>query len=240
MIHGGAPTKARRARHLRAKRISRANRAINIMVAVPFSIHARDAHCCEVQHNNVRQTQSAIAAPSIANDNVRVDSRIKGFDYYSGFRRELVDYATMFVRDRARGEDVVQEAFLRLETSIAEDRPIKEPLSYLRRIVRNLCLDWLRRFSIERAYFDSEYPPETIVEDRPNPEEAFCSQQELRLVMKAISELPERTRIAFELHRFEGWKLKDIAARLDISVALTHSLIFDGLKDCRRRLAIEA
>lgn len=160
----------------------------------------------------------------------------KSFDHYFVYRRELIDYATAIVGDRARGEDVVQEAYLRLGSTVA-DRSIEEPVGYLRRIVRNLALDWVRRLSLERTYFDSEYPAESIAEDRPNPEQALSTQDDLRLVMAAMSELPERTRTALELHRFQGWKLKDIAAHLGISVALTHRLVFDGLDHCRKRLA---
>ncbi|MGE0626803.1 MAG: sigma-70 family RNA polymerase sigma factor [Hyphomicrobiaceae bacterium] len=160
----------------------------------------------------------------------------KSFDHYFVHRRELVDYATAIVGDRARGEDVVQEAFLRFGTATI-DRTIEEPIGYLRKIVRNLALDWVRRLSLERACFDSEFPAETIAEDRPNPEQALSARDELRLVMAAMAELPDRTRTALELHRFHGWKLKDIAAHLDISVGRAHSLVYDGLEHCRKRLA---
>ncbi|WP_366007161.1 sigma factor-like helix-turn-helix DNA-binding protein [Nitrobacter sp.] len=43
-----------------------------------------------------------------------------------------------------------------------------------------------------------------------------------------------------ELHRFEGLTLTDIAARLGISVARAHSLVYEGLEYCRKRLARES
>jgi RNA polymerase sigma-70 factor (ECF subfamily) len=52
-----------------------------------------------------------------------------------------------------------------------------------------------------------------------------------------MAELPERTRIALMMHRFDGFKLRDIAAHLGISVALAHALVYEGLEHCRRRLA---
>jgi RNA polymerase sigma-70 factor (ECF subfamily) len=55
--------------------------------------------------------------------------------------------------------------------------------------------------------------------------------------MEAMAELPERTRIALMMHRFDGFKLRDIAAHLGISVALAHALVYEGLEHCRRRLA---
>ncbi|MDH4980714.1 sigma-70 family RNA polymerase sigma factor [Hyphomicrobium sp. D-2] len=158
------------------------------------------------------------------------------FDQYLLHRGELVDYATAIVGDRAGGEDIVQDAFIRLR-SMAADRTIDEPLGYLRRIVRNLALDWVRRLSFERRLFDGEQASATVAADNPTQEQALSSRDDLRLLMQAVAELPERTRIALELHRFHGWKLKDIADHLGISPALAHNLVYEGLDHCRQRLA---
>ena len=161
---------------------------------------------------------------------------IKNLDNYLAQRIELVNYATTILGDRSRGEDVVQEAFLRLTTTAA-DRAVEEPIGYLRRIVRNLSLDVIRRISLERKYFNSAVPTETIIEDRPSQEATLAHRQELLIVLKAMDELPERTRIALEMYRFDEKKLKDIAIHLGISIALTHSLIFAGVEHCKKRLA---
>jgi RNA polymerase sigma-70 factor (ECF subfamily) len=158
---------------------------------------------------------------------------------YLSHRSELVDYATAIVGDRGRGEDVVQEAFLRLRSSSA-DRPLDEPLGYLRRIIRNLAIDWVRRLASEGRFLAPSLICDTIAEDRPSQEDAIIKRDELRIVMEAMAELPERTRTALELHRFDGLKLKDIAARLGISVALAHTLVYEGLEHCHRRLARES
>lgn len=160
----------------------------------------------------------------------------ENLDHYLAQRVELINYATSIVGDRARGEDVVQEAFLRL-TSSAANRSLKEPAGYLRRIVRNLALDWIRRIAFERKHFGVAMSDDAFVEDRPSQEMVLAHRQELRIVIAAMTELPDRTRIALEMHRFEGLKLKDIAAHFDISVALAHSLVFTALDHCRKRLA---
>ena len=63
---------------------------------------------------------------------------------------------------------------------------------------------------------------EGVAEDRPSPEAEAVGRGELRAVQAALLELPERTRIALEMHRFGGATLKDIADFLDISVGLAH------------------
>ena len=54
--------------------------------------------------------------------------------------------------------------------------------------------------------------------------------------MEALGDLPERTRIACEMHRFGGAKLREIAIYLKISVPLAHKLVADGIDHCRERL----
>jgi RNA polymerase sigma factor, sigma-70 family len=161
----------------------------------------------------------------------------KNIDEYILRRVELVDYATAIVGDRSRGEDVVQEAFIRLRAATADERVLEEPAGYLRRIVRNLALDWIRRIASERRHVDDAALAETVAQESPSPEDIVAGREELRIVMEALAELPERTRIALEMHRFDGCKLREIAERLGISVALAHKLVYDGLAHCRARLA---
>ncbi len=165
-----------------------------------------------------------------------MDYTDKNVRTYIAHRVELVDYATAIVGDRSQGEDVVQEAFLRMK-SAAAGRPLEEPAGYLRRVIRNLAIDWLRRTATESRRRDDAADFEAVAEDRPTQEDVVSHRDDLRVVMAAMAELPERTRIALEMHRFEGCKLKEIAAHLGISIALAHSLVYEGLEHCRKRLS---
>lgn len=156
---------------------------------------------------------------------------------YLSHRGKLVNYANTFLRDRAHAEDVVQEAYLRFDAA-ADQRPLGEPVAYLYRIVRNLALDGRRRLQRDRTRLvaGDEAGIADVAEDRPSPEAAAVARDELRVVGAAMAELPERTRVALELHRFGGCTFKEIAAHLDISVGLAHSLVVQGLEHCRERL----
>jgi RNA polymerase sigma factor (sigma-70 family) len=150
-------------------------------------------------------------------------------------RAALVDYAARIVGGRESAEDVVQEAWLRLDTVVGTGR-LEHPLGYLYRVVRNAAFDRVRRASLETRHFDTDWAAESVAEDRPTPEDELQHRQELAIVMQALQELPTRTRIAVELHRFRNCKLKEIAEHLGISVALAHALVYDGLDHCRRRV----
>lgn len=158
-------------------------------------------------------------------------------ELYLAHRGELLDYASKIVGDRSQAEDVVQEAYLRFDAAAAERR-VAEPLSYLFRIVRNLSLDLRRRVGRDRHRLASvgDEAIGELPEARPSPEAEAASRQELRLLEAAMWELPERTRIALEMHRFGGRTVREIAAHLGISIGTAHTLVTQGLEHCRDRL----
>jgi len=159
-------------------------------------------------------------------------------DLYRQHRGALVDYASGIVGDRAHAEDLVQEAWLRLDSKAGREPP-REPLRYLYRIVRNLAFDASRRVSRERQIVVGETwdsAAQNGATDEPSPEAAALHRRELEQVMAAMAELPERTRLALEMHRIGGCKLKDIAAFLDVSLPMAHVLVAQGVEHCKRRL----
>ncbi|MCG8559818.1 MAG: sigma-70 family RNA polymerase sigma factor [Hyphomicrobiales bacterium] len=154
-------------------------------------------------------------------------------------RRALIDYASSITGSRAQAEDLVQEAWLRFDEA-SRGRFLEDAKGYLYRIVRNLALDQHRRLLRESrliAHDGIERAAETCHDAIPTPETVALFKDEIRCVMEAMAELPERTRIAFEMHRFGGATLKEIAAFLGISVSLAQILVTDGAEHCKQRLA---
>ena len=158
-------------------------------------------------------------------------------------RADLVQYATRILGSRSSAEDVVQEAYLRFARHAdggaapdARGDRILEPVRYLYRIVRNLAYDWGRRPNMPLAGDLDDGLLARAASTAPSPEEDLRWRQDLGRVERALDSLPERTRQAFELHRLGGVPLKDIAARLDISVTRTHQLIKTALTVCAAQL----
>jgi len=157
---------------------------------------------------------------------------------YVAHRGELVKYANGIVGDRAQAEDVVQEAYIRFSAAGGEQRqraPIVNPVGYLYRIVRNLAFDWVRRASAEATSPQSEQI-ERVANDAPTAEDVLFYRDELRVVAEALAELPERTRIAFNMVRLEGRTLQQVADRLGISVVRAHQLVREAVLHGSRKL----
>jgi RNA polymerase sigma factor (sigma-70 family) len=155
---------------------------------------------------------------------------------YSAHRQALTGYASGIVGDHARAEDVVQEAWLRFGTAMGKG-PLDEPVGYLYRIVRNLAVDCRRRMAREHIVVgESLSAAESVPDERGTPEAVAVAREDLRLLIDAMEELPERTRIAIEMRRIDGCKLKEIAARLGVSVPVAYQIVAEGLAHCRRRV----
>jgi len=167
---------------------------------------------------------------------VRQDAAI--LSLFMAHRSALVDYASGIVGSRAHAEDLVQEAWFRFDKAM-QGRFLDEPKGYLYRIVRNLALDGRRRMRRERSVVtgdDFDIAANRSSDGHPDPETVALYKDEFERVTTAIAELPERTRIALEMHRFGGCKLREIAEFLGISVPLAHILVAEGVQHCKRRL----
>ncbi|MDE1169146.1 MAG: sigma-70 family RNA polymerase sigma factor [Pseudomonas sp.] len=155
---------------------------------------------------------------------------------YLAHRTALVDYAANILGCRARAEDVVQEAWLRFGGRIEESLFISNPVGYLYRIVRNLAYDLTRRLATERRQPDSHEVLAQLPAATASPEREAAGQDELLALSEALAELPQRTRLAFEMHRLGGYTLQQVANTLGVSVGLAHQLVHDALSHCLARL----
>lgn len=160
---------------------------------------------------------------------------------YIEYRDELVEYASRLLQqDRAKAEDVVQEAWIRLSARHGQGVEILNPLHYMYSIVRNLALDVLQRRTRETVADTALAPYDTIPLEQPSAEDVVFHRNRLRVLAEAIAELPERTQIAFRMYRLEEKTLQVIADHLGISVARTFQLVRDAGAHATRRLLAQS
>lgn len=135
---------------------------------------------------------------------------------YRMYYRPLCLYALHYLNDSSRVEDVVQECFFSLfRTECAGEgasRNISSPKSYLYMMVRNRCLDILRK---EARHSDSERISE-VHEDIPEDELQEVSSMEARM-WTAIDSLPPKCREVFLMGQRDGMSYEEISESLGIS-----------------------
>jgi len=130
-------------------------------------------------------------------------------------------------------EDVAQETFLRVHRAAKRYRPQAKFTTWLYRIVVNLCLDVKRQ--AKRAPVELT---DAAVAAAGQPDNDPLEQRErVRLVRRAVANLPERQRLAVILHRYEGLSHREIAAVTGWSESAVESLLVRAYANLRKAFA---
>lgn len=153
-------------------------------------------------------------------------------------RTALLKAAAEITGCRSRGEDVVQDAYLRLTAISLNELPLKAKTSYVYNVVRNLAIDHYRKQGIEQKYFCSEEEG-WHVNSGATPDSICHDREMLNMVDVALSQLPKRTRYAFEMYRIHGKQQKEIAKELGVSPTLVNFMVRDALIHCKNVVAAE-
>ena len=149
-------------------------------------------------------------------------------------RTLLVNIAARITGCHARGEDVVQDAFFRVQSAPSITSSLKEQMGYLLRVVRNLAIDHYRKQALERRYCSHEDADLQQIVDNATPQDTHLHLSTLDVVEHALGELPTRTRYAFEMYRLHGVPQRVLALELGVSPTLVNFMIRNALVHCRR------
>lgn len=135
---------------------------------------------------------------------------------YERYEQPFLRTAIRMLGQQQEAEDAVQEAFLKLHRGIQNYKSGSRFSTYFFRILINSCYDILRkRSSASSREFDVNdlaHHPSDVTGLRVSMEEA-------------ISSLPERMRVCFELFAVEGLKMEEIAQVLEISIGTVKASI---------------
>ena len=155
-------------------------------------------------------------------------------DIFSGYYKDLVFFAYSFTREQQVAEDMVQDTFVRLWEDREQINVTVSLKSILLKTIQNKCIDWHRHRKIVGNH--SSY----IIHHSPVYEyntDSYLVRSEMEgVIEKALAQLPEKVREAYELHRFEGLKYKEIAARQDVSIRTVEVRISQALELLRTSL----
>jgi len=132
--------------------------------------------------------------------------------------------------DRARAEELTQEAFLRAWQKLSGFRHESAFSTWLYRLGVNTALMDLR---VRR---DEETADSETLEFAAGGEVPFCAAERGDL-QRAVSNLPPRARAVLVLHDVEGWKHEEIANELGMAVGSSKAQLHRARGLLRRVLA---
>jgi RNA polymerase sigma factor (sigma-70 family) len=115
-------------------------------------------------------------------------------------------------------EDLLHSAFIRL-SEYSSREAVENPSAFLVRTAANLAVDERRRLRVRRESPLGTSEMIEIADGQPLHSEVLAARERLTRVMAALESLGPRTREVFLMHRLDGLKYREIAARLGITVS---------------------
>jgi RNA polymerase sigma-70 factor (ECF subfamily) len=150
-----------------------------------------------------------------------------GGDFDNLFRcyyRPLCLYAIHYLTDVDAAEDIVQECFAQLWERLKRGDEVGDAKSYLYTMVRNRCIDSLKRNDI----VDKSVALEDVdIADDDDYEERSLLEAKM---WTAIDSLPEGCRRVLLLCKRDGMKYEEVAEQLGISVNTVKNQMAKALK----------
>ena len=145
----------------------------------------------------------------------------------------LVRFAYSIVHDEDTAQGLVQQAFIHLWENRASLDHVEQLTPYLTTMVRNQCLNFIKRE--KRNLKMADIPADAQTENTTENQVDMHDFEEQLII--ALSTLPVRCKMAFEYSRFENFTNKEIAHKMDISTKGVEALIGRALKSLRISLS---
>jgi RNA polymerase sigma-70 factor (ECF subfamily) len=135
------------------------------------------------------------------------------------YQARLLNFVCRTIGDRERGEDLVQEVFIRVYRHIHRFDRTKKFSTWIHTIASNLAKNELRNrarnplvlFQTIRQNWDDEDRPLEFEDRNTRPDDMYRRRHLRQLVEDAIVRLPEHHRQVFVLRELEGRPYEDIA-----------------------------
>ena len=146
-------------------------------------------------------------------------------DLLTSMPRHILFPVIHYLQDVDLSEDIVQESYAALWEKLQNGAHVINRKSYLYMMVRNRCLDHLRKKGIPTESL-KPYDTYGIIDDDDAQER---TQTEARM-WTAIDSLPEKCREVFIMSKRDGLKYEEIAEELGLSVSTVRNQISKALK----------
>lgn len=159
-------------------------------------------------------------------------------EIYTSYYKKSFFFAKSYVHDDLAAEDIASESLIKLWEKLKTEKiDYIEPL--LLTILKNKALDYLKHEEVKRTAFESmtdwhqqELSIRISTLESCDPNEIF-SDEVKSIIRETLKSLPEQTRRAFLLSRFENKSNKEIAGQMGISVKGVEYHISKTLKALR-------
>lgn len=154
---------------------------------------------------------------------------------YETTSSKLFGVAVRILRREDWAEEVLQDCYVSIWNNAGSYTPaLSAPMTWMTSIVRNRCLDWLRRprleVVLERDGEDGEDPLLAIASDEPGPLEALAQSADAKALAECLKRLDAKQRQAIMLAFFQGLSHSELAGHMRQPLGTVKTWVRRGLE----------
>jgi RNA polymerase sigma factor (sigma-70 family) len=160
--------------------------------------------------------------------------------FYTLNRSELIAHANRIVKDKAKAEEITQEALVKFMLAAPELASDSHALSYLHRTIENLCIDLFRAENRRPnlvALDDATAEVESTWQISGDHSLAISAAEDAAIIRQALSLLSPAERAALVMWEVEGRSTKEIAKELGIKESAVRHTVSRARASLRKVLS---
>ena len=160
--------------------------------------------------------------------------------FYTQNRSELLAHANRIVKDKAKAEEITQEALVKFMLAAPELSSDDHALAYLHRTIENLCIDLFRAENRRPnlvALDDSTAEIEAIWQANGDHSLALSAAEDAAIIRQAIALLSPAERAALVMWEVEGRSTSEIARELGIKESAVRHTVSRARASLRKILS---
>jgi RNA polymerase sigma factor (sigma-70 family) len=160
--------------------------------------------------------------------------------FYTQNRSELIAHANRIVKDKAKAEEITQEALVKFMLAAPELSSDSHALSYLHRTIENLCIDLFRAENRRPnlvALDEATAEVESAWQVSGDHSLAISAAEDAAIIRQALSLLSPAERAALVMWEVEGRSTKEIAKELGIKESAVRHTVSRARASLRKVLS---
>jgi len=154
---------------------------------------------------------------------------------------KLYGVALRILRRQDWAEEVLQECYVNIWNHAGDYAQAKSaPLTWMTSIVRNRCLDWLRRPRTEVTGEEYDVAVDAWQDDAPGPMEQLAASSEAAALARCLEQLEPKQRQSIMLAFFNGLSHSELASHLKQPLGTVKTWVRRGLERLKSCLGAAA
>ena len=159
-------------------------------------------------------------------------------ELYALTAAKLFGVALRILRRQDWAEDVLQECYVSIWNHAADYAAARSaPMTWMTSIVRNRCLDWLRRPHAEAAGEEYDVAVSTWEDEAPGPLERLTAAGDAAALRRCLEQLEPKQRHSIVLAFFHGLSHSELASHMKEPLGTVKTWVRRGLEQLKGCLA---